>query len=46
MKDTYEGFPFFLVVDFGYGNIRMMVPTNVVKDDSGIQIEDYLNKEV
>lgn len=46
MKDTYEGFPFFLVVDFGYGNIRMMVPTNAVKDDSGIQIEDYLNKEV
>ncbi len=43
MKDTYEGFPFLLVVDFGYGNIRIMKPTNAVKDNTGTPIEDYLN---
>ena len=45
MEPSYEGFPFFLVVDFGYGNIRMMTPRKIVDDETGNFIEDYLKED-
>ncbi|MEM5829222.1 MAG: hypothetical protein QW040_00770 [Candidatus Aenigmatarchaeota archaeon] len=37
-----EGFPFFLVVDFGYGNIRILRPRKKVLTNSGIALKDFL----
>jgi hypothetical protein len=37
-----EGFPFFLVVDFGYGNIRILRPVKKVTPDSGKALRDFL----
>jgi Holliday junction resolvase len=37
-----EGFPFFLVVDFGYGNIRILKPVKKVTQDSGKPLKDFL----
>jgi len=37
-----EGFPFFLVVDFGYGNIRILRPVKKVTQDSGKALRDFL----
>jgi Holliday junction resolvase len=37
-----EGFPFFLVVDFGYGNIRILEPTKKVTRETGKLLKDFL----
>ncbi|MFH7880755.1 MAG: hypothetical protein QXI09_01980 [Candidatus Aenigmatarchaeota archaeon] len=44
-KDFLEGFPFYIVVDFGYGKIRVVKPKKVIKEDDGISIEEFLNNE-
>jgi Holliday junction resolvase len=41
VKDI-EGFPFFLVVDFGYGNIRITTPRRKIEQNSGKLLEDFL----
>lgn len=43
-KDKLEGFPFFLVVDFGYGKIRILQPKRKVTIESGKALEDFLRK--
>jgi hypothetical protein len=40
-----EGFPFFLVVDFGYGNIRILRPIRKVMLNSGEDLKDFLEKD-
>ncbi|MEM7814234.1 MAG: hypothetical protein QXK48_01480 [Candidatus Aenigmatarchaeota archaeon] len=40
-----EGFPFFLVVDFGYGNIRILKPEEKIFPDSGMLLKDFLEKD-
>jgi hypothetical protein len=40
-----EGFPFFLVVDFGYGNIRILRPIRKVMPNSGEDLKDFLEKD-
>lgn len=42
MDPTFEGFPFFLVVDFGYNKIRIMPPRQKIAIDDGIGIVDFL----
>lgn len=40
----FEGFPFFLIVDFGYGKIRILSPQERVKEKDGRDIEEILMK--
>lgn len=42
MKNKLEGFPFFLVVDFGYGNVRILHPKKIVDKTSGQSLEEFL----
>lgn len=44
-QDSIEGFPFYLIVDFGYGKIRVVKPQKIVKENDGVPIEEFLNKE-
>ncbi len=44
-EETLEGFPFFLIVDFGYGNVRVVKPKRVVTKDDGVELERFLRKE-
>jgi len=39
-----EGFPFFLVVDFGYGKIRVTPPKKIVSVEDGKGLEEFLSK--
>lgn len=43
--DKLEGFPFYLVVDFGYGKIRVVKPQKIVRVTDGISLEEFLNQE-
>lgn len=43
MEDTYEAFPFRLVVDFGRGCIRVLKPKKVVHKDDGEDFISFVN---
>lgn len=45
LKKTIDGFPFYLVVDFGYGNVRIIKPKKKVFSTDGILLKDFLEKE-
>lgn len=40
----FQGFPFYLVVDFGYGKMRILFPTRRVDFISGEDFKDFLKK--
>jgi hypothetical protein len=40
-----EGFPFLLVVDFGYGTLRVLPPRKKILPTSGKNIRDFLAKQ-
>ncbi|MDI6826050.1 MAG: hypothetical protein QMD36_02540 [Candidatus Aenigmarchaeota archaeon] len=42
MKKKLEGLPFYLVVDFGYGKIRILPPRKKVCAEDGIALKDFL----
>ena len=42
MEDTYEEFPFYLVIDFGRGNIRVARPTDIIENNEGIPLDEFL----
>lgn len=42
MKPSLSGFPFFLVVDFGYGKIRALEPQEKVKPEDGEGLGNFL----
>ncbi len=42
MQETLEGIPFFLVVDFGYGKIRIMHPQKKIAVGDGRDISEFL----
>lgn len=42
MEKMLEGFEFYLVVDFGYGKIRVMHPQKVVVPEDGIDVKTFL----
>lgn len=41
-KDTLSGFPFYLIVDFGYGKIRALSPKKAVRPEDGVGVEDFI----
>ena len=42
MKSTLAGFPFYLVVDFGYGKIRALNPQSKVKLSDGEDFNSFM----
>ena len=45
LKKQLDGFPFYLVVDFGYGKIRIMHPKHKATISDGESLEDFLTKK-
>ena len=43
MEPTFEGFPFYLVVDFGYGKIRITPPKKIITTEEGEDLEEFLS---
>ncbi|MFH0837135.1 MAG: hypothetical protein V1870_03325 [Candidatus Aenigmatarchaeota archaeon] len=43
MKNDIEGFPFYLVVDFGYGVIRVVQPKKIIKTTDGVGLKQFIN---
>ena len=44
MKKTLQGFPFFLVIDFGYNKIKILAPRSKATINNGVNIKDFLLK--
>jgi hypothetical protein len=44
MKPKLEGLPFFIVVDFGYGKIRISSPKKTLGPKEGIDLEKFLKR--
>lgn len=44
MEKSLEGFPFYLVVDFGYSKIRIMPPQKIVTPEDGTDVKDFLKR--
>lgn len=44
-KPKLEGVPFYLIVDFGYGKIRITPPKKVVGVKDGKSLDDFLGKK-
>ena len=42
LKPKLEGFPFYLIVDFGYGRIRILHPRRIVSPEDGAPLEEFL----
>jgi len=43
-KKKLEGFPFYVVVDFGYGKIRICEPKRKIDLESGKPLEEFLKR--
>ena len=43
MGTELEGLPFYVVVDFGYGNIRVCTPEKKVTPETGESLNDFLD---
>ncbi len=41
-QSTFEGFPFFLVIDFGYNKIRILPPKQKTNISEGQPLSDFL----
>ena len=46
MKNDLEGIPFYLVVDFGYGKMRILHPKKKININDGLLLEDFLNNDI
>lgn len=44
MGKTLEGFPFYIVVDFGYGNIEVFEPASILKKGEGEKFEEFIRR--
>ena len=44
IESKLEGFPFYLVVDFGYGKIRITQPKERVEKTDGQDLQEFLRK--
>jgi hypothetical protein len=44
MGETLEGFPFYLIVDFGYGKVRVLPPRSIVGVQDGSDLESFILK--
>ncbi|RLI97733.1 MAG: hypothetical protein DRP00_03610 [Candidatus Aenigmatarchaeota archaeon] len=45
MKHKLEGFPFYLVVDFGYGKIRILKPKEKISEEDGMDLKTFLTNK-
>jgi len=45
MKPELEGLPFYVVVDFGYGKIKILNPKHKVEIRDGVDLKDFLKKD-
>ncbi|MEM5794344.1 MAG: hypothetical protein QXS48_01120 [Candidatus Aenigmatarchaeota archaeon] len=43
-SDKFEGFPFYLIVDFGYGKIKITKPKEKITLEDGKDLETFLKK--
>lgn len=41
-RPTFEGFPFYLIVDFGYNKIRILPPKNKIVASDGKATDEFL----
>lgn len=46
MKEKLEGFPFYLIVDFGYGKIRILWPQKKIRIDDGTDLKTFLARNL
>ena len=44
IESRLEGFPFFAIVDFGYGKIRIVKPKHKIKIADGKDLKEFLHK--
>jgi hypothetical protein len=44
-EDTYEGFPFRLIVDFGRGCVRVLKPKKTVRKDDGEDFSEFVRSQ-
>ena len=44
MQENFSGFPFYVLVDFGYGNIEVFKPAEVLEKGKGIPIDNFLQQ--
>jgi len=42
LNKTLEGFRFYVIVDFGYGKIRVLYPQKIIAPTDGIDFNDFL----
>ncbi len=40
----FEGFPFFLIIDFGYGKIKILPPKNKISVSEGQLLAEFLKQ--
>lgn len=45
MKPKLEGLPFFIVVDFGYGKIRISIPKKTLEPNEGDDLKKFLKRQ-
>jgi Holliday junction resolvase len=43
-ESMMEGYPYYLVIDFGYGNVRILPPKSKVNENEGTKLDDFLLK--
>ena len=46
MKPTLGGLPFFIVVDFGYGKIRISKPKKTLNTTEGMDLKRFLKRPI
>ncbi len=42
LDDRFEGIPFYLVVDFGYGKIKVTQPKTIVRNSEGADLSEFI----
>lgn len=42
MKEELVGFPFYVIVDFGYGDIEIFKPKQILEKNKGRKLEEFL----
>jgi hypothetical protein len=45
MKEEISGFPFFVIVDFGYGDIEVFKPSRILEKGKGIPLEGFISSK-
>jgi len=44
MQEKLSGFPFYVVVDFGYSDIEVFKPAEVLEKGKGIPLEEFITQ--